>query len=129
MNRRPRARHFASVLLKFSWSVCALSFATLHLDPGMESSVYRYRFPPSDDMAEVEASLVLSLYALEHLHGEPATRLEARTLLDADQRRCVVDAGTVVGRDLSRLFTGFLIREFGPDAFDVERAEPAVGAA
>jgi hypothetical protein len=36
---------------------------------------------------------------------------------------CVFDAGTPVGRDFNRLFIGFIRREFGEDAFRVERVE------
>ena len=32
---------------------------------------------------------------------------------------------TAVGRDLNRLFVGFVRREFGPDSFRVTRVEPA----
>ena len=35
----------------------------------------------------------------------------------------MIDAGTPVGRDLNRLFVGFVGREFGADAFTVERIE------
>jgi hypothetical protein len=34
---------------------------------------------------------------------------------------CVIDAGTEVGRDIVRLFTGFAINEFGEEAFRVRR--------
>jgi hypothetical protein len=38
-------------------------------------------------------------------------------------RTCVVDTGTEVGRDINRLFCGFLRREFGGGAFRVERLD------
>jgi len=34
-----------------------------------------------------------------------------------------VDAATDVGRAIARIFTGFLTREFGEEAFKVERVE------
>ena len=37
-------------------------------------------------------------------------------------RKCVIDSSTAVGRDLNKLFVGFLQREFGEDAFHVERS-------
>ena len=43
--------------------------------------------------------------------------------VDAQQRICVIDASTQVGRDINRLFTGFVLREFGPDSFRVERID------
>ena len=35
----------------------------------------------------------------------------------------VIDASSEVGRDLNRLFAGFLRREFGPDTFRIERLQ------
>jgi hypothetical protein len=37
----------------------------------------------------------------------------------------VVDAATDVGRAIARIFTGFLSREFGEEAFKVERVGDA----
>jgi hypothetical protein len=102
----------------------------------MTSNLYRYVFSAEVPVEEVEASLVLALFAVESLHGEAQTRLDARHWLDAERRACVVDAGTPVGRALNRLFVGFLRREFGEAAFRVERlagvpheAEPAKASA
>ena len=36
---------------------------------------------------------------------------------------CAIEAGTPVGRDINRLFLGFVSREFGQDAFRVERVD------
>jgi hypothetical protein len=41
--------------------------------------------------------------------------------LDKKRRSCIVDATTEIGRDIARIFTGFLTREFGEDVFKVER--------
>ena len=75
------------------------------------------------DPEHAEASLLLAVMATESLHGEAQTRLDAGHFLDPIKRACVIDAGTPVGRDLNRLFTGFLSREFGADAFVVERVD------
>ena len=71
-------------------------------------------------MEEIEASLVLAIMATESLHGQSDVRLDAAHAFDAAKRTCVIDADTVVGRDLNRLFVGFLSREFGEDTFQVE---------
>ena len=96
----------------------------------MPREIYRYLIEPHVPLAEIEASIVLSLLATESLHGESQVRLDAAHTLDADRRACVIDAQTAVGRDLNRLFVGFLRREFGEDAFTVERVtetrEPAM---
>jgi hypothetical protein len=72
-------------------------------------------------MEEVEASLLLSFLAVEGLHGECQTLLDAAHAFDGAARFCVIDAGTGVGRSLNRVFVNFLRREFGEAAFKVER--------
>ena len=89
----------------------------------MSAEVYRYCFVRSISFEEVEASLVVALLAVEALHGQAQVRLDAAHAVDAEKGSCVVDASTVVGRDLNRLFAGFITREFGADAFRVERLE------
>ena len=89
----------------------------------MTEGVYRYTFAPDTPLEEVEASLLLALLSAESLHGESQVRLDAAQYFDRDRRACVIDAGTPAGRDLNRLFVGYLRREFGDDAFRVERVE------
>ena len=87
----------------------------------MSSEIYRYNFVPALPLEDIEASLVLAIMSAESLHGEAQVRLDAAHFFDSDQRTCVIDASTPVGRDVNRLFVGFVSREFGEDAFRVER--------
>lgn len=89
----------------------------------MTKQLFRYIFTTESPIEEVEATLFLAILATESLHGESQVRLDAAHYFDPTKRSCVIDAGTSVGRDLNRLFTGFIGREFGPDAFTVERVE------
>ena len=89
----------------------------------MTHDVYRYRFRPGAEMTDVEASLLLALVSAESLHGEAQVRLDAAHAFDGARRVCVIDAGTAVGRDVNRLFAGYLRREFGPESFQVERLD------
>ena len=89
----------------------------------MKKNIVRYMFSKSVSMREAEETLLLSLLATESLHGESQTQLDARHAFDAEQRACVIDAGSEVGRDLNRLFIGFLRREFGAACFSVKRLE------
>ena len=89
----------------------------------MSREIFRYSFDSSVEIAEVEASLLLALLAAESLHGESQVRLEASHALDADCRTCVIDASGSVGRDLNRLFVGFVRREFGEDSFSVSAVD------
>jgi hypothetical protein len=92
----------------------------------MTPEIYRYVFNATVEMEEVEASLLLAVVAAESLHGESQVRLDTSHYLDPIKRACVIDAATAVGRDVNRLFVGFLRREFGEDAFRVERVtEPS----
>jgi hypothetical protein len=87
----------------------------------MPTDVYRYEFDEAIPAAEVETTLVLSLFAVEALHGESQVRLDAGHAFDAKKRLVVIDASTAVGRDLNRVFIGFVTREFGAGSFRVER--------
>jgi hypothetical protein len=55
------------------------------------------------------------------LHGEGEVLLDMAHAFDPQSRSCVIDAATAVGRDLSKLFHGLIVREFGRDAFRAER--------
>jgi hypothetical protein len=87
----------------------------------MTRELYRYAFNDNVPSEEIEASLLLAVLAAESLHGESQVRLDVAHFLDMDDRACVIDAGTAAGRDLNRLFVGFIRREFGEDSFRVER--------
>ena len=87
----------------------------------MNPILYRYQFTADVPLEEIEATVLLALFAAESLHGEAQVRLDAAHHLDPEQRTCIIDATTLVGQDFNRLFTGFLSREFGADAFQVER--------
>jgi len=89
----------------------------------MTRELYRYSFPPCVPVEEIEATLLLALWGAESLYGEAQVRLDATHFLDSDRRACVIDASTPVGRDVNRLFVGFVRREFGQDAFRVERVD------
>ena len=89
----------------------------------MSREVYRYSFTPAVRMADAEESLLLAVLAAESLHGRSRVRMDASYCTDAEKRACVIDATSQVGRDICRIFTGFAIREFGEDAFQVRRIE------
>ena len=69
----------------------------------------------------MEATITLAVLAVESLHGESRVQLESRHAFDVDTRTCVIDASGEVGRDVNRLFLGFINREFDRDSFTVER--------
>ena len=89
----------------------------------MSKEIYKYAFESPVKFEDIEESLLLALLAAESLHGESQVRLEASHALDADCRTCVIDASGSVGRDLNRLFVGFVRREFGEDSFSVSAVD------
>jgi len=89
----------------------------------MPQLVYRYTFAESVPAEEVEVTIVLAIIATEALHGAAQARLDAAHAFDAAARTVAIDAATQVGRDLNKLFAGFMAREFGPDSFTAERVE------
>jgi len=95
----------------------------------MNRELYRYNFDSKVPIRDVEESLLLAVLATESLHGRSLVRLDASFCLDSHKRSCIVDAATEVGRAIARIFTGFLTREFGEEAFKVERVggPPPVG--
>jgi hypothetical protein len=91
----------------------------------MNRERYRYDFDARLPFQDVEESLLLAVLATECLHGRTQVRLDASFCLDPAKRTCVVDAATDVGQAIARIFTVFLIREFGEEDFKVERIESA----
>lgn len=90
----------------------------------MNRTLYRYHLGIKIPFQDAQETLFLAVLATESLHGTSQVRLDASFCLDEDRRSCVIDACTRVGRDLARIFTGFLRREFGEGAFRVERLSP-----
>lgn len=92
-------------------------------------TLYRYSFAPDVSPVEVQGTLLLAYVAVEGLHGESRTRLDAGSAFTRPFGPCVIDASTPVGRDLAVIFTAFLRREFGADAFRVECVQPITSEA
>lgn len=88
----------------------------------MGNDTYCYRFNDSVPLREAEESLMLAVLAAECLYGRSTVRLDATFRLDRRQSYCVIAAGSEVGRAIARIFTGFVSRQFGEDAFRVERS-------
>ena len=87
----------------------------------MTPQIFKYSFTETVLMSDVEATFVLAVIAMEALYGESETRLFAEHAMDLTAHTCVIDASTDLGRDLNCLFVVFLIREYGPDSFCMER--------
>lgn len=86
--------------------------------------VLRYAFKSSIPAKEIEGTLFLAIVAAEGLYGSARVRIDGAYCFSPKRRVCVIDAGSDVGRDICRMFTGFAIREYGEKAFKVRWAEP-----
>lgn len=89
----------------------------------MTAEHYRFAFAAHVSSDDIEATLLIALVAVESLHGTLPVRLDASHVFDAKRHTCVIDAGTPVGRDLTKLLIGFVVRQFGEDGFVVQRVE------
>jgi hypothetical protein len=87
----------------------------------MSRDIYRYTFDERNSMDEIRDSLFLAIFSAEGIHGEAQVRLDAAFRLDEAKRACALDGSTAVGQTIARVFTWLLTREFGEDAFTVER--------
>lgn len=96
---------------------------------------YTFELRPGVPLRDAEVTLRLALLAAEGLHGQAAVRLAAAHQVDPRRRVVEVDAYGPIGDGVVRLFTTFLTREYGDDAFDVQpgydagAAAPLAGAA
>ena len=90
----------------------------------MTDRIYQFQFAPEVELEDIEASIVLSLFAVESLHGESQALLDSAHCIDARDRVLLIDISTQVGKDLARIFMGFLRREIPQDCYNVKRIRP-----
>lgn len=83
---------------------------------------YSFRFSDAVDMRDVEETLLMSVIAAEAVHGRARVRLDARFSVDATSRSCAVGADSVVGQDIAKVFTEFLLLDIGESAFEINGA-------
>jgi len=92
----------------------------------MTVDVFRFRLSSEVPLEEAEMSLQLATFAVEGLFGVARVRLEFAYHLDSPRQAILVDGTTEVGAAVIRVFTSLLLREFGEDAFQVERVNQAI---
>ena len=86
-----------------------------------EVGVYRYVFHPSVAMGQVSNTLFLSALAAEAIHGRARVQLDGDFRTDPVTRSAIIDATTETGQTIARVFTEFISRELGEQAFTVAR--------
>lgn len=80
----------------------------------------RFQFETHVSLTGAEMSLHLAMFAVEGLLGRARVRLDAKYELNPDDNSIAVDDETEVGAAIVRVFTGFVLREFGETSFEVE---------
>lgn len=85
--------------------------------------VCRFRFAEGVGRQAVEEHLALAIAAAESLYGKARVRLGTGYLVSKDGRQLALDTSNEIGEQVARLFTGFMIREIGEEAFSTERVE------
>jgi hypothetical protein len=88
------------------------------------SGSFVFVFEPHVPLAEAEMSLHLAMFAVEGLAGRVQVRLDANYQVDADKHVIAIDGSNRVGQMIAHVFAGLLLREFGEDAFHIERVHP-----
>lgn len=89
----------------------------------MSKPQYNYRFKEGPSIDEIGDLLFLAALAVESLHGRSSLRLDGTFQLQKPERVCQVNASTQVGRDLARIFTGFLCHQIGEKSFEVRLSD------
>jgi len=84
---------------------------------------YKFHFNDKVPFDEIDGTLMLATLAAECIHGRTRIQLDARFEANRKDDSCWIDADTVVGQTIARIFTGLMVRLFGEKAFKVERFE------
>lgn len=69
---------------------------------------------------EARATLRLAEMAVESLFGVERVSLDVSVVIDYPTRQFVFDVSRRVGRTLALVFAGYIRREFGPEAVQIE---------
>jgi len=95
----------------------------------MPGEIYQFMFDKQVPFQEIKESMLLTTIAVESRLGRTQVRLDAVFSMDPENHRCSVDATSEVGRDIARIFTGFITKQFGEEVFKVKRKERDQGEA
>ena len=83
--------------------------------------LYRFTFQQNIQPEAIEETLFWAVFNAESVFGKPRVRLDASFLFDREKKVCVIDKTTEVGQHIAQVFTSLITREFGEEAFKVER--------
>lgn len=87
----------------------------------MTVDVFRFSFSSDVPLDEAEMTLQLATFAAEGLFGSARVRLDFGYHLDPHRHAILIDGTKEAGAAVVKVFVGLLLREFGEDAFRLER--------
>lgn len=85
----------------------------------MTGDTYRFTFDETVPLEDAELSLQLAVIAAAGLYGESRVRMELAYDAQESARTIVIARNGEIDSAAVRIFTAFLTREFGDDAFSV----------
>jgi hypothetical protein len=91
----------------------------------MTADVFRFLISPDVPLDEAEMTLQLATFAAEGLFGSARVRLDFGYHIDTNRHVILVDGTKEAGAAVVKVFAGLLLREFGEEAFRVERLRPS----
>ncbi len=93
----------------------------------MSDNILIFKFEDTIPIQDLIDTLSLARIGVESLHGAAKAQIEIRQHINERERRIAIDATTDCGRDLAKLFTGFARKEYGWQAFTIERSADSAG--
>lgn len=91
----------------------------------VNTTAYRFHIDDAIGLDKAESTLPLAILAAEGPFGESKVRMDVSCHVDAPRRVILIDGKTDTGRDLVRVFTSLITRDFGANAFSVRRVPSA----
>lgn len=82
---------------------------------------FHFSFERHVPLAAAEMSLHLAMFAVEGLVGRVRVRMGASYVIDEMSHAIDIDGDKCVTQLVARVFAGLLMREFGEEAFRMER--------
>ncbi len=87
----------------------------------MNDGVYKFSFRDEAPPKDIEECLYWAAFNTESIYGKAKFRLDCSFHFDRHQKVVLIDKSTDTGKHLAQLFTSIVSREFGEEAFRVER--------
>lgn len=87
----------------------------------MTAPAYRYSFVDDRTFTDAEESLRLALLAAEGIYGAARILLNVRMIVTPSERTMLISDNGDESQAVNRSLTQFLMRECGPDQFEVDR--------